>query len=224
MQPSLTTLGTRYGTDKAPVLTEHYTQYVAPLRNRPIRLLEVGVFFGASLKMWHSYFPTGTIYGIDTFEGHQGNGSQFANADAFLREAKAYPRMVVTKCDQSSRDDLEQFAATIDEPFDIILDDGSHLMKDQQQTLGVLWPYLRPGGLYFMEDYASSYDIRYPDVKSDFSNTTATMMQRFQTTGRIVSEYMTSEEADRITRELVSIDMQHPNSAVFVKSNGSRSS
>jgi predicted O-methyltransferase YrrM len=216
--PSLTTLGTRYETDKAPVLTEYYATHLAPLRTQPIRLLEIGVFFGASLKMWHSYFPTGTIYGIDTFEGNQGNGSHFSGADSFLAEAPAYPRIVVAKCDQSKRDDLERFAATIDEPFDIILDDGSHLMKDQQQTLGVFWPLLRPGGLYFMEDYASSYDTRYPDVKPDFSNTTATLMKTFQTTGRIVSEYMTSDEADRISRELVSIDMQHPNSAVLFKS------
>jgi predicted O-methyltransferase YrrM len=214
---TLTTLGLRYGTDKAPVLTDVYASYLKSRRMEPVRLLEVGVFFGASLKMWHAYFPNGTIYGIDTFKGDQGNGSHFDNAASFLAEAPAYPRMQVAICDQSSRADLERFAAAIREPFDFILDDGSHLMKDQQQTLGLLWPLLRPGGIYFMEDYASSYDTRYPDVRPDFSNTTATMMTTFQATGRIVSEYMTAEEADRIRSELCSIDMSHPNTAAFFK-------
>jgi predicted O-methyltransferase YrrM len=214
---SLTSIGRLCGTDKAPVLTEVYASYMKGMRLEPVRLLEVGVFFGASLKMWHAYFPNGTIYGIDTFKGHQGNGSQFDNASSFLQEAPSYSRMHVEICDQSSRADLERFAATIQEPFDYILDDGSHLMKDQQQTLAVLWPLLRPGGIYFMEDYASSYDTRYPDVRADFSNTTATMMTTFQATGRIVSEYMTAEEADRIRSELRSIDMSHPNTAAFFK-------
>lgn len=214
---SLTSLGYKHGTDKAPVLTKVYSTYMETHRTDPIRILEVGVFFGASLKMWHEYFPNGEIYGIDTFEGNQGNGSHFENSASFLSEAKKYDRMYVGVCDQSKKNELVTFASTIEKPFDFIIDDGSHLMKDQQQTLGVLWSILRPGGIYFVEDYASSYDIRYPDVRPDFSNTTVTMMKKFQSTGCIVSEYMTEEESNMITRELRSIDMSHPNTAAFFK-------
>ena len=90
-------------------------------------------------------------------------------------------------------------------------------MKDQQQTIGVLWKLVKPGGIYFVEDYGSSYDIRYPDVRPDFSNTTATMMKTFQSTGKIVSEYMTEEESELVSSELVRIDMTHPNTAAFFK-------
>lgn len=215
--PTLTELGFKYGTDKAPVLTEVYSKYMEPYRFRPVRILEVGVFFGSSLKMWHEYFPYGTVYGIDTFEGKQGNGNHFANADSFLSEASSYPRMVVQTYDQSKREDLVAFASTIRQPFDFVIDDGSHLMKDQQQTLAVLWSLLRPGGIYFMEDYASSYDIRYPDVRPDFSNTTATMMTTFQRTQRIVSEYMSPSEANTLSQEIRAIDMSSPNTAVLYK-------
>jgi predicted O-methyltransferase YrrM len=214
---SLTDIGRKYGTDKVPVLTEVYERYMTPFRSRPVRILEVGVFFGASLKMWHEYFPFGTVYGIDTFEGNQGNGSHFDGADSFLSQASQYPRMVVQRCDQSKREDLVAFASTIRQPFDFILDDGSHLMKDQQQTLAVLWPLLRSGGIYFMEDYGSSFDTRYPDVRPDFSNTTATMMERFQTSRQIVSEYMTPAETARLQSEIVRIDMSHPNTAAIYK-------
>ena len=215
---TLTTLGFKYGTDKAPVLTQLYATYMDEHRNKPIRILEIGVFFGASMKMWHDYFPNGEIYGVDTFEGKQGNGSRFKNSNSFLNEARNYDRMNIGICDQSKRDDLLKLVNSVKEPFDYIIDDGSHLMKDQQQTLGVLWPLVRPGGIYFIEDYASSYDTRYPDVRPDFSNTTVTMMKTFQSTGRIVSEYMTEEESSTITKELRRIDMSHPNTAVLFKS------
>ena len=214
---TLTSIGFKHGTDKAPVLTEVYSKYMDKYRTDPIRILEIGVFFGASLKMWHEFFPNGEIYGIDTFEGNQGNGSHFDNSASFLSEAKKYDRMHVAICDQSKRDELLTFASTVEDKFDFIIDDGSHLMKDQQQTLGVLWSSLRPGGIYFVEDYASSYDIRYPDVRPDFSNTTVTMMETFESTGRIVSEYMTEDETHMITSELLKIDMTHPNTAVFFK-------
>jgi len=214
---SLSSIGKRCGTDKFPLLTDVYASYFESRRMEPIRILEVGVFFGASLKMWHEYFPNGTVYGIDTFEGNQGNGHHFDNADSFLREAPKYSRMVVKKCDQSNREDLLAFASTITEPFDFIIDDGSHLMKDQQQTIGILWSLIKPGGIYFIEDYGSSYDLKYKDVKPDFSNTTATMMDRFIKSGFIKSEYITDDEASLMSEEIEKINMDDVNISSFHK-------
>jgi hypothetical protein len=42
--------------------------------------------------------------------------------------------------------------------FDIIIDDGGHTMKQQQDSFRVLWPLVRPGGLYFIEDLETSYE------------------------------------------------------------------
>ena len=36
--------------------------------------------------------------------------------------------------------------------FDVIIDDGLHTWSGQQRTLTNLWPLLRPGGYYFIED------------------------------------------------------------------------
>ena len=38
------------------------------------------------------------------------------------------------------------------EQLDIVIDDGSHRFLDQQATLHVLWPRVRPGGFYIVED------------------------------------------------------------------------
>ena len=64
----LTQLALKYGTDKASHrFTRHYNMLFCKGRNDVRRVLEVGVFGGASIKMWHEYFPNATIFGVDNF-------------------------------------------------------------------------------------------------------------------------------------------------------------
>lgn len=68
MAESLDSIGLRYGTDKASPSNDFlsfYERYFEPLRGRPIKLLEIGVMDGASLRTWRDYFPNGTIIGVD---------------------------------------------------------------------------------------------------------------------------------------------------------------
>jgi predicted O-methyltransferase YrrM len=48
-------------------------------------------------------------------------------------------------------------------PFDVIVDDGGHSMKQQITSLRTLFPLLKPGGLYFLEDVGTSYVEEYQD-------------------------------------------------------------
>src|ERR1700754_3628667 len=73
----LTRLAIRHGTDKwgAHFYTPVYHQLFAHLRDKPVRLLEIGIggyqfakLGGASLAMWADYFPSGRILGIDVFK------------------------------------------------------------------------------------------------------------------------------------------------------------
>ena len=41
--------------------------------------------------------------------------------------------------------------------FDIIVEDGGHSMRQQQISLTFLFGYLKPGGLYFLEDLLTSF-------------------------------------------------------------------
>ena len=64
-------LGRKHGTDKY----EHgylsvYAERFDPLRSSVRSILELGVFYGASLKMWRDYFAAATVVcGIDDFSG-----------------------------------------------------------------------------------------------------------------------------------------------------------
>jgi hypothetical protein len=42
-------------------------------------------------------------------------------------------------------------------PSSIIIDDGGHTMNQQMTSLNTLFPIVKPGGIYFCEDLATSY-------------------------------------------------------------------
>ena len=136
------------GTDKfgEHEYTPVYRELMRAARRKPVRLLEIGVGGfaeapgGESLLMWASYFPRGRVYGIDVHD------------KAFLTGG----RVQVFQCSQVDAPRLGALAAQHG-PFDFIIDDGSHLNAHQIQTFGILWPHLKDGGAYVVEDLQTSY-------------------------------------------------------------------
>jgi len=194
---SLRDIGQTYGTDKVSHgFCDIYEQLFSSMRPRVTKILEIGVFFGASLCMWRDWFPQAVIHGADHFTGQQGNGRFFENADKFYQEVASgiHPRIELHQLDQSKRDDLVRFAAVNQEAtFDLILDDASHLMRDQQQTLGLLFRLVKPGGYYVIEDLHSSNALDY-DVEPDKRNSTLLMIQAALAGEGWHSRYLHAEE------------------------------
>jgi len=143
----LTEIANKFMTDKGTKEGEchGYTEFYEPLfqrykRDRHVSVLEVGVFNGASLKMYDEYFCGDcSIVGID------------------LESKKQYDtdniRTVVAN--QGSRKDLEEFVNMCRQEgrtFDIIVDDGSHINAHQQLTLYYLSQLPSKDGIYIVED------------------------------------------------------------------------
>ncbi len=150
---NLTQLARIYKTDKwgFHFYTPHYQQWFAPLRNKPIRLLEIGVggydkplLGGNSLRMWKSYFQKGTIAGIDLCD------------KSALREH----RINIYQGDQSDEAFLQEISK-IEGPFDIIIDDGSHMQSHILTSFKTLFPLMSPGGIYVIEDTQTSYRSKF---------------------------------------------------------------
>lgn len=120
--------------------TSLYERWLEPLRNEPLRVLEIGVcdprMPGASLNGWYEYFPIAKIFGYDIVDGHR-----------FDKD-----RIVTFVGDQSDRADLARFVEFSGGEFDIIIDDGSHRAMHQQVSLACLFRHLKPGGQYIIED------------------------------------------------------------------------
>jgi hypothetical protein len=100
-------------------------------------VLEIGILDGGSLRAWRDYFPHAQIVGMDIDERCMIEGEQ---------------RIVTIHGDQKNQDDLLRVGTYWPEGYDLIVDDGSHRPIDQFQALKYLWQYLRPHGLYVIED------------------------------------------------------------------------
>lgn len=187
-------------TDKGPQdhgFTEVYERFLFTRRNDPIRILEIGIDQGGSLKMWADYFPKARIYGIDIED----------------RSSMETDRVKTFVADQSKRDQLGAFLAKYPGPYDLILDDGGHSMEQQQVSLGFLFPQVAPGGIYVVEDVHTSLKAFYPyrgfGADPDLGNTTLRMLERFFETGKIESRYMSADEAAFVAKEVEASNLFH---------------
>lgn len=119
-----------------------YDRHFAAIGGRSVRLLEIGISTGGSLEIWRRHFGAdAVIAGLDIDPATAGN------VDA--------PNQVYIG-DQADRVLLNRIMAECG-PFDIIIDDGSHVAADQLATLVTLWPSLADGGCYVIEDTMTSY-------------------------------------------------------------------
>jgi len=137
----------KYGSDKAHVGDGHcyheFYELAVPSSTRVLVEVGLGSHIGfnnswGSARAWLEWLQGGVFYGFDVVE-----------PPAELLE---HEKFVFTLGDQSVRADLERFASSVVEPADVIIDDGSHVASHQLLTLEVLWPSLKPGGYYVVED------------------------------------------------------------------------
>ena len=126
-----------------------YARHIGPLRDRELRVLEIGIgcvpwmpVEGGSLSFWRSYVPCVHLTWMDF--------------DAGCVERIGVRADAAFQGDQSKPADLERVFAQ-GGPFDVIVDDGGHSMKQQITTLRTLFPKLPPGGVFILEDLLSSF-------------------------------------------------------------------
>lgn len=143
----------RYKPDKG---TTHsymgvYERLFRPLVDSTKNLLEIGVGpdgnvgsvpGGASLRMWRDYFPNATIYGMDIDEKKMLKG----------------PRITTFVGNQARLNDQIEIAKGLGIKFDIIIDDGSHKVKHQINSLSAWLPWLDRHGTYVIEDVVHPFD------------------------------------------------------------------
>lgn len=155
-QGYLNELALLYGTDKSDAghsYCKYYEMFFTPLRLSQPNVLEIGIDKGDSLKMWASYFEGGIIHGIDLRGDYE-----YLHEWAKSRLSCYIETHIV---DHSSGADLFMFGEKYDQYFDVILEDGSHMSMDSILTFESLFPRLKPGGYYCIEDMLCDYDSRW---------------------------------------------------------------
>lgn len=163
-RPTLRDLFAKYGSDKGhqpaePWMWEAldygavYDPLFAPLRDEPITFLELGWgewcpelkshanpnVGGRSAAAWRDYFTKADIHVVDIEDKNC-----------------TVPGVNLWRGSQADADFLAEVHADAGD-FDVIVDDASHISSLTITSFQLLWPYLKPGGIYIVEDLHSSF-------------------------------------------------------------------
>ena len=120
---------------------DYYAELLLPPKFEPtarLKILEFGVFKGASLRMWASLFPEAIIVGVD---------KDLRHVEDLARKTRG---VLVREGDQADRHFLNSLCNF--GPLDLIVDDGSHAYEDMLRTAIHMLPRMSPGGVYVIED------------------------------------------------------------------------
>lgn len=123
-----------------------YHDFLKDSVDDPLNVAEIGVLTGASLRMWREFLPEATIVGFD-------------NHPKYLNMAKHIDNVKVDVMNIRSVDSINDGLARHG-PFDLIIEDTTHLFDDQIRFINEAHKHLAPGGHMIIEDIFKDRDLR----------------------------------------------------------------
>jgi len=139
------------GTDK---VTTHsyghiYKNILKELEGRKnLTILEIGILSGSFLQVLHELFPDAQLYGVDiTLKNYKFDPN---------------PNIHIYEMDGTR----EETADYLNQSFDLIIEDGSHLIEHQKKTLDAFAPYLKKNGIFITEDIVQGNDQLKKDLET----------------------------------------------------------
>jgi len=131
-----------------------YDELFSKYRNTNVSILKIGIQHGESLELWKTYFgPKAKIYGVDKH-----------NKALYLEGAE---QITMFQGDQGNRKFLQDLKKKIPH-IDILIDDGSHISKDQIATFEELFLHIDINGLYVCEDMHNCWHPN--NIEHNFAN------------------------------------------------------
>ena len=128
-------------TFKGHNFAKFYEKHFKNIKKKKINILEIGVWEGASTASFYHYFKK----------------AEFVSIDRNFKFKYSSKRVNFFYCDTTSYKDLSKFKIFLKQKkiisFDIIIDDGSHILSNILKNLTFFFKYLKSGGAYVIEDY-----------------------------------------------------------------------
>lgn len=116
----------------------HYDAHIGNLMQTATKVLEIGVQRGPSTRLWQEAFPKAQIYGVD-IDMSQARLARDVERITLLEGSQIDPKFIKEKVAPKG-------------PFDVIIDDASHIPEHQKVGFDFLWSSVVPGGWYVVED------------------------------------------------------------------------
>lgn len=132
----------KYSTSKwHQSMLDFYEILLDPFKHLPIDLLEIGVYAGESLRYFREFFthPDTKLVGADMHVPETYNGFPVGNDYILEIGNQSNPVFLQSLADKHG-------------PFDVVLDDASHDVTITKNTFRQLWPHVKEGGFYLIED------------------------------------------------------------------------
>lgn len=149
-------LDVEYPSDKNSYHTyieDVYENYLKTYRNKKINLLEIGVSWGGSIRLWNDYFKYAKIYGVDNFSC----GDEYRNKSIDLIDGEK-KRVTIIEGNAYSPDVVDQLP-----DLDVVIDNGPHTTFSQMECIKNYLPKLKVGGIMFIEDIVVDFKYTYSD-------------------------------------------------------------
>jgi predicted O-methyltransferase YrrM len=133
--------------------------------DRPQRILELGIYAGGSTALFAQLARPQHLAALDYSPDPQPGLARFV-AEHGLDDVVHLHYGV----DQADTGALDEILHEFDGPVDLVIDDASHLEPQTRASFDRIYPHLRPGGAYVIEDWAWAHqifphkDARYQDV------------------------------------------------------------
>lgn len=153
-------IGQKYDTDKSSQRNNvnnirhchPYTLFYDGLfknrRSDRLKIAELGILDGASLLMWREYFSNSEIYGFEYNNNLINNFKNNFNTD----------RITLSNIDVTNKESILNSFNNLNECYDIIIDDTTHMFEDQIRIIENTYKFLKPGGIMIIEDIFKSYN------------------------------------------------------------------
>ena len=121
---------------------EFYDEYFEKIKNKKLDVLEIGIYTGGSVRLFHDYLKNSNIYGVD-IQDIWNAGDEYPFPRLQRRFFNAY--------------DMGNWKKLPIDKFDIIIDDGPHTYDSQLFALNNFYSMLKPNGILIVEDVPTAF-------------------------------------------------------------------
>jgi hypothetical protein len=156
-----------FGIYKDKELVDVYQRFWVPRTDFRVKnIFELGIYDGGSIAFWFEYFHPQKYVAIDLLDRED---SDYFRRYLSTREIEDRIR-TYWRVDQGDQQRLKEIVRTeFDSSLDMVIDDASHEYTLTKTSFEVLFPMLRPGGLYFIEDWDWAHRAGWLSADSPFA-------------------------------------------------------
>ena len=189
--------GSKFIIDKKEVSGHNYSPFYENFFSKfkikkELKILEIGSLRGSATASFYYYFDKPQIFCADI------NPFQI---QVFSRNIRKF------FVDTQSKESLLNLRNYINQEFDIIIDDGSHNIKDQIISIGVLFENLKSGGLYVIED--TSQYLLSPNLNVDNLNYGAKeILLSVLNKDSLKQNYLNKNEVDFLNKKIKNLSIE----------------